>query len=388
MARVPSRYRVDPAELVSTILAVTGPEAVLHEPEFIGNERRYVEDAIATGWVSSSGAYVDRFERGIAEFVGSSFASATVNGTAALHAALLLSGVEADDEVIIPTLTFVGTANAVAYLGAVPHLADSEAATLGLDPQKLDHHLRTETEFASGACRNKRTGRRVKAVVAMHTFGHPVDLNAVAEVCSRHRLVLIEDAAESLGSYYQGQHTGTIGALGIFSFNGNKILTTGGGGMIVTNDPDLGSAAKHITTTAKVPHPWLYDHDRLGFNYRLPNLNAALGCGQLEQLSQFLTEKRALAHKYALALADVPGATFIVEPPNCKSNYWLNALLLDESAPDLSGLDPDAPTTYVRGQSPHGSFSERGSVLPSPESSEQPEVRQGVGYLTFYRLST
>ena len=323
---------LDPAALITKILSVTGSGAPLHEPEFIGNEREYVADAIDSGWVSSGGDYVTRLEQEMSEFVGSAHAASTVNGTAALHAALLLGGVERDDEVIIPTLTFVGTANAVSYLGAVPHLADSEYSTLGLDPEKLDDHLKAETEISGGACRNKRTGRRIGAVVCMHTFGHAVDLDSLTEVCARHRLVLIEDAAESLGSYYRGRHTGTVGKMGILSFNGNKVLTAGGGGMILTNDPDLGSAAKHITTTAKVAHPWRYDHDRVGFNYRLPNLNAALACAQLELLPRFLSEKRALADRYAQALANTPGVALVTEPPHAKSNYWLNALLLDEGS--------------------------------------------------------
>ena len=325
---------IDIHRLLEIIASVSGGDAALHEPEFGGREWEYVKDALDSGWVSSSGSYVDRFESDIGAFTGAKRAVATVTGTAALHIALILAGVEAGDEVIVPALTFVATATAVTYLGAIPHLADIERETLGIDPQKLDEYLQATTEPETRGRRNLETGRTISAVVGMHTFGHPVDLIALVEVCDHHNLTLVEDAAESLGSYYRDKHTGTFGKVGVLSFNGNKIITTGGGGMILTDDEELANEAKHLTTTAKVPHTWRYDHDRLGFNYRLPNLNAALGCAQLEQVPTFLSDKRALAERYAAALAVFDGVSVVVEPEGCKSNYWLNALLLDAEIAD------------------------------------------------------
>lgn len=319
------------AEAMASVLK--GP-AALHEPTFAGNEWQYVKDCLDTGWVSTAGKYVNRFEDMLAEFTGVKHAVATVNGTAALHAALKLIGVEAGDEVIVPTLTFVATANAATYLGAVPHFADSEERTLGLDPVKLSAHLDSVADAANGVCRNKNTGRRIAAVVCMHTFGHPVDLDPLVEVCDRFGLTLIEDAAESLGSTYKGRHTGNHGRLAILSFNGNKTVTTGGGGAILTNDPALAAEARHLTTTAKIPHKWEYGHDRAGFNYRLPNLNAALGCAQMEQLPKLVAQKRRLAAAYDAAFAGRNGMRFFREPAFAKSNYWLNALLLDREVAD------------------------------------------------------
>lgn len=305
-----------------------GP-AALHEPELAGNEWTYVKECLDTGWVSSAGTYVDRFEAMLADVTGAAHAVATVNGTAALHACLVLAGVKPGDEVILPALTFVATANAVAYCGATPHFADSEERTLGLDAAKLEAHLADIAEVSAGTCVNRRTGRRIAAVVCMHTFGHPVDLDPLLEVCGRHGLPLVEDAAESLGSTYKGRHTGTDGVLGVLSFNGNKIVTTGGGGAILTNDPDLAKAAKHLTTTAKEPHPWEFVHDRVGYNYRMPNVNAALGCAQLEQLPGLLARKRRLTAAYRDAFAGLDGVCFFDEPDFAHSNYWLNVLLLD-----------------------------------------------------------
>lgn len=307
-----------------------GQKVSLHEPRFEGNEWNYVKDCLDTGWVSSVGSYVDRFEELLAEYTGVKRAVAVVNGTAALHLSLKIAGVKQNDEVLIPALTFVATANAVAYCGAVPHLADSEERTLGLDPGKLALHLVEIGEVRFDGCYNKQTGRRIKAVVPMHTFGHPVDLDPLMETCQRFKLELIEDAAESLGSYYKGKHTGNWGKLSALSFNGNKTITTGGGGAILTNDEELGKLAKHLTTTAKVPHPWAFYHDMTGYNYRLPNINAALGCAQMEQLPRFLEQKRALAEEYGRAFAAVEGVRFVTEPEFGRSNYWLNALLLDE----------------------------------------------------------
>ncbi len=319
------------AEAMGRVLK--GP-AQLHEPTFAGNEWDYVKDCLDTGWVSTAGKYVDRFEGMLADFTGARHAVATVNGTSALHAALKLLGVAAGDEVILPTLTFVATANAVDYLGAVPHLADCEERTLGLDAAKLARHLDAVADADGGVVRNRDTGRRIAAVVCMHTFGHPVDLDPLVAACDRLGLPLIEDAAESIGSLYKGRHTGNHGRLSILSFNGNKTVTTGGGGAILTNDADLAKAAKHLTNTAKVPHQWEYSHDRAGFNYRLPNINAALGCAQMERLPALLEQKRRLAAAYDAAFAGLNGVRFFREPDFARSNYWLNALLLDREVAD------------------------------------------------------
>ena len=323
----------DAGLVVEALAAVVPAPAGLHEPEIAGREWEYVKECLDTGWVSSAGAYVDRFETMLADVTGVAHAVATVNGTAALHGALVLAGVEAGDEVIVPTLTFVATANAVAYLGARPHFADSEEKTLGLDAAKLADHLESITEIQGGRCVNIQTGRPIRAVICMHAFGHPVDLDALTEVCRRFGLVLIEDAAESLGSYYKGRHTGAWGRLSVLSFNGNKTVTTGGGGAILTNDADLARAARHLTTTAKLPHAWEFVHDRIGFNYRMPNVNAAIGCAQLERLDDFVARKRRLAAAYIEALADVAGLRVFTEPDFARSNYWLNLFLL---APEMA----------------------------------------------------
>jgi perosamine synthetase len=273
---------------------------------------------------------VDRFEAELCEFTGAKHAVATASGTAALHICLKLAGVESGDEVLVPALTFVATANAVAYCSAVPHFVDSSEITLGMDPARLAAYLQETTILRGHTCFNSRTGARIRAVLPMHTFGCPVDLNPLIEVAERFGLVLVEDAAESLGSYYKGRHTGCFGKLAALSFNGNKVVTTGGGGAILTNDSSLAQMAKHVTTTAKLPHPWAFVHDQVGYNYRLPNINAALGCAQLEQLPGFLKKKRQLAAKYASAFRDVAGVSLFTEPPFATSNYWLNVLLLDE----------------------------------------------------------
>lgn len=306
----------------------------LHEPEFKGQELKYTSQCIQEGWVSSVGKFVDRFESEIAEYTGVKRAVAVVNGTAALHVCLLLAGVERNDEVLIPSMTFVATANAVSYCNAVPHFVDCDEGTLGLDPGKLADYLEKIADIKSGECINVITGRRIKAVVPMHTFGHAVDIEPLIDVCERYRITLVEDAAESLGSFYRGKHTGSYGALSALSFNGNKIMTTGGGGAILTNDEKLGRLAKHITTTAKVNDRWNFIHDAIGYNYRMPNINAALGCAQLEQLDEFLEHKRSLAGKYIEAFQQVQGGYMFKEPGHCKSNYWLNAFILDEQYSD------------------------------------------------------
>lgn len=301
----------------------------LHEPFFSGNEWSYIKDCLDTNWVSSSGKYVESFEKKLAEFTGVKRAFAVVNGTAALHIALKMAGVEAGEEVLVPDLTFVATANAVTYCGAVPHFLDCEERTLGIDPKALDVYLKEVAELRGGNCVNKCTGRRIRALVAMHTFGHPTDLEPLSQVCESFHLTLIEDAAEALGSFYKNRHVGRWGKFSVLSFNGNKTITTGGGGAILTDDEALGVRAKHIATTAKLPHPWAFNHDEIGYNYRMPNLNAAMGVAQMEKLPDYLQRKRALAMRYKEAFEKVPGVRFFEEPTFAKSNYWLNAILLD-----------------------------------------------------------
>lgn len=319
---------------IQTVLPKGKESVALHEPCFSGNEWAYVKDCLDTGWVSSIGKYVDKFEHMLEDFTGVKRAIAVVNGTAALHICFKLVGVEYGDEVLVPDLTFIATANAVCYCGATPHFVDSEERTLGLDPKKLSDYLLDVSEVRKDGCFNKQTGRRIKAVVPMHTFGHPVDLDALIEVCNRFRLEFVEDAAESIGSYYKGRHTGSMGKVSALSFNGNKTITTGGGGAILTNDEELGKFAKHLTTTARVPHKWAIIHDHIGYNYRLPNINAALGCAQLEELPSLLKNKRNLAEKYRKAFEGIPGIRFFTEPDFAKSNYWLNVLLLSEKFSD------------------------------------------------------
>jgi perosamine synthetase len=315
---------------ISSVLEELNVPRTLHQPLFQGHEWEYLKDCIDTGWVSSVGSYVDRIEQMLAEYTGAKRAVAVVNGTAALFIALKMAGVEPGDEVLIPALTFVATANAVAYCGATPHFVDSEYATLGIDPAKLDHYLGDIGAVDSDGTRNRFTGARIKAVVPMHTFGHPVDLDPLMELCHRWKLEMIEDAAESLGSFYKERHTGTFGRIGILSFNGNKIVTSGGGGALLFNNEAEAKLAKHLTTTARKPHKWEFFHDMLGYNFRMPNLNAALGCAQLEKLPDFLESKRKLALRYIEAFKNVPGVKVVKDSPFTKSNYWLNALLLDE----------------------------------------------------------
>ena len=337
MARPATAGRVDPSDVVDAIRSVVGDRAALHEPEFGGNEWTYVRETIDTGWVSSSGSYVDRFEEMLAERTGVARVIATSNGTAALHLSLLLAGVRPGDEVLTPALTFVATANAVTYCGAIPHFVDATELTLGIDPGRLEAHLARVADAVGGQLVNRHTGRPIRAALPMHTFGHPVDLDPLLELCERSGIVVVEDAAESIGSTYKGRHTGSFGAIGALSFNGNKTVTTGGGGAVLINDPELGALAKHLSTQAKVPDRWEYVHDAIGFNYRMPNINAALGCAQLEQLDGFLADKRRLAGRYADAFRSVGGVSFFVEPPFAMSNYWLNAVLID--SPDLAQRD-------------------------------------------------
>lgn len=303
----------------------------LHEPCISGREWDYVKDCLDSGWVSSVGSYVDRFEAMVAETCGVERAVAIVNGTAALHLCLVLVGVGADDEVLLPALTFVATANAVRYCHALPHLCDCDEVTLGIDASKLAEHLDSIAVQEDGIARNRKTGRRIAALVPMHAFGHPADMDALNAVARDWGISVIEDAAESLGSTYRGKPAGSLGAVSAVSFNGNKIVTTGGGGAVLTNDPKIADRAKHLSTTAKVPHAWKFEHDEVGYNYRLPNINAAIGCAQLEQLPRFLVAKRNLASAYTDAFSRVNGVRIFAETDDVKSNYWLNVLLLDEA---------------------------------------------------------
>jgi aminotransferase in exopolysaccharide biosynthesis len=319
----------------------------LHEPYFGGNEKRYVLDCIESTFVSSVGKYVDRFEEMIRDFTGAKYAIATVNGTAALHIALKLAGVQQGDLVITQPLTFVATCNAITYCGAEPVFVDIDPETLGMSPDSLESWLEQnvdivdkglgglETQYSKLSqpsqpylAIHKATKRHISACVPMHTFGHPCKIDRITEICNRYHIPVVEDAAESIGSYYKGQHTGTFGKLGILSFNGNKTITTGGGGMILTNDDELGPLAKYITTTAKKPHPWKFEHDMIGYNYRLPNINAALGCAQMEMLPEILRNKRETAKNYQVFFNNLKDVTFIQEPSDSIANHWLNAILL------------------------------------------------------------
>ena len=302
----------------------------LHEPRFIGNEKKYLNDCIDSTFVSSVGKYVDMFEKQFAKKVGSKFAIATVNGTSALHISLILADVQKDDEVITQALTFIATCNAIDYIGAKPIFIDVDLNTMGLSPESLKNFLETNCVIINNQCINKTTNKIIKACVPMHTFGHPCKIDEISEICNEWNISLVEDAAESLGSYYKGQHTGTFGKLAAFSFNGNKIITSGGGGVIVTNNETLAKKAKHLTTTAKVPHPYEYVHDEIGYNYRMPNLNASLLVAQLEQLDKFIESKRDLAIKYNNFFINEDTINFIKEPENSESNYWLQAILLKD----------------------------------------------------------
>jgi len=303
----------------------------LHEPFFQGNEKKYLMDCIDTRFVSSVGKYVDKFEQMLADFTGAKHAIAVVNGTSALHIALKLAKVSFEHEVMVPSLTFVGTANAITYCNATPHFIDSNPSTLCMDVEKLDNYLNKIARVKNNECVNKITGKVIKAIIPVHVFGHPVDMDSLITLCEKHCIALIEDAAESLGSYYKGKHTGTFGMASAISFNGNKTITTGGGGAILCNDTVLAKKAKHITTTAKKDNTLHHFHDQTGFNYRMPNINAAIGCAQLEQMPEFLKKKRKLAETYKMAFRKINGVSFLWEPEHAKSNFWLNSLVLDKA---------------------------------------------------------
>ncbi|MBP1614918.1 MAG: putative aminotransferase [Bacteroidetes bacterium] len=319
------------SEIVNTIKGLFPKQdfVPLHAPCFVGNEKKYLNECIDSTFVSSVGKFVDRFENEMAAYTGAKKAVVCVNGTNAIQMALMMVGVERGDEVLTQPLTFIATCNALSYCGAYPVFIDVDRDTLGLSPVKLEEWILEHAELRDETLYNKRTGRRIKACVPMHTFGHPVHLNKLVEVCRRYHLKLVEDAAESIGSFYHGQHTGTFGEVGVLSFNGNKTITTGGGGMLLFQDEELARLCKHISTQAKVPHPWEFVHDHIGYNYRMPNINAALGCAQLETLPAFLEKKRELAAIYKNYFDSV-GMEFMSEPEGCRSNYWLNAIILKD----------------------------------------------------------
>lgn len=310
----------------------------LSVPKFIGNEKKYLDDCIDTTFVSSVGQYVDRFEKEMAAYTGAKRAVVCVSGTSALHMAMMLAGVERDDEVLTQALTFIATCNAIAYIGAHPVFLDVDRSTMGLSPDAVKEWLIKNTEIRNGQCYDKNTNRRVKACVPMHTFGHPVRIEELAAICAEWHIELVEDAAESIGSKYKGKHTGLFGKVGALSFNGNKTITTGGGGMLLFMDEELGALAKHLTTQAKVPHRWEFKHDHIGYNYRMPNINAALGCAQLEHLDEFIADKRETANAYAEFFKNVDGIEFFTEPENSFSNYWLNVVILPDHDKQLEFL--------------------------------------------------
>ena len=321
----------------------------LSVPIFIGNEKKYLNECIDTTFVSSVGKFVDRFEADMAKYTGAKRAVVCVSGTNALHMAMLLSGVKRDDEVLTQALTFIATCNALSYIGAHPVFIDVDRSTMGLSPDAMKEWLQNNAEIRKNtpineldkshdfayqedelACYNKNTGRRVKACIPMHTFGHPVRIEEIAALCKEWHIELVEDAAESIGSLYKGKHTGTFGKVGALSFNGNKTITTGGGGMMLFNDEELGAFAKHLTTQAKIPHRWEFRHDHIGYNYRMPNINAALGCAQLEHIEEYVASKRETAKAYEEFFKNVPDVDFFVEPENTRSNYWLNVVILKD----------------------------------------------------------
>jgi perosamine synthetase len=337
---IKSDAAASPAEIVAAIRSVVGPSDQpigLHEPKFTGHEWAYVKDCIDTGWVSYNGAYVAKFEQMLCDLTGAASCAAVANGTVAIEIALRVTGVKADEEVLSPSLTFVATNNAIVHVGAVPHLVDSEERTLGVDPAALGDYLKDIAELTAGGARNRLTGRRLAAILPMHVFGHPVDMDALNEVAARWRIPVIEDAAEAIGSSYKGRAGGSLAPIAAMSFNGNKIVTTGGGGAILSRDPEVGKRIRYLTTTAKQPHPWEFIHDEVAWNFRLPNINAAMGCAGLEQLDEMLAAKRRLQERYERVFATMPGVSVFREQAESRSNYWLSALLID--APDVARRD-------------------------------------------------
>lgn len=325
-------------EFIKSLYPEYKENVFLHSPIFLGNEKKYLNNCIDTTFVSSVGQYVDQFEMKMAEYTGAAKAVVCVNGTNALHMSLMLSGVEQGDEIITQSLTFIATANAISYCNAYPVFCDVDEETMGLSPIAVRRWLESHAEIRNNKCYNKNTGRKISAVVPMHTFGHPVKLSEFVTLCNEWKLALVEDAAESIGSYYNGKHTGLFGKVAALSFNGNKTITCGGGGMLLFTDKELGERAKHLTTQAKIPHRWEFKHDEIGYNYRMPNINAALGCAQLENLDKILENKRktAMAYKEFFAGSDIK---FFDEPANCKSNFWLNAVLLPSKEAQIKFLE-------------------------------------------------
>lgn len=299
-------------------------------PVFVGNEKKYLDDCIDTTFVSSVGAYVDRFEKDAAQYTGCKHAVVTASGTTALHMALMLAGVERDDEVLTQALTFIATCNALSYIGAHPVFIDVDRDTMGLSPRAVREWCAQNGDLRDGVLYNKHTGCRVRACVPMHTFDHPVHLDELVEVCHEYHIQLVEDAAESIGSLYKGRHTGTFGIVGALSFNGNKTITTGGGGMMLFENEELAKLGKHLTTQAKIPHRWEFRHDHIGYNYRMPNINAALGCSQLEHIEAYVASKRKTAAAYEQFFRDIPGIEFFTDSPETRSNYWFNVVILPD----------------------------------------------------------
>ena len=321
-------------KVISFIHKLYGTEEFvpLSVPKFMGNEKKYLEECIDTTFVSSVGKFVDRFENDMAAYTGAKKAVVCVSGTSALHMAMMLVGVERNDEVLTQALTFIATCNAISYIGAHPVFIDVDKDTMGLSPIAVKNWLAKNAEIRNGECFNKNTGRRVKACVPMHTFGHPIHIEELIQICEEYHIEVVEDAAESIGSLYKGKHTGTFGKVSAISFNGNKTITPGGGGMMLFNDGELAAKAKHLTTQAKVPHRWEFRHDHIGYNYRMPNINAALGCAQLENIDKFIESKRQVAAEYTELFKNVDGIDFFTEPENTFSNYWLNAVILKDKA--------------------------------------------------------
>ena len=361
-------------------------------PKFIGNEKKYLNECIDTTFVSSVGQFVDRFEKDMAAYTGAKRAVVCVSGTNALHMSLMLVGVKRDDEVLTQALTFIATCNALSYIGAHPVFIDVDRSSMGLSPDAMKEWLQKNAEVRKNtlineldksydfafqedelACYNKNTGRRIKACVPMHTFGHPVRIEEIAALCKEWHIELVEDAAESIGSKYKGQHTGTFGKVGAISFNGNKTITTGGGGMMLFNNEEMGAYAKHITTQAKIPHRWEFRHDHIGYNYRMPNINAALGCAQLEHLDEYIADKRATAAAYAEYFKNVDGIEFFTEPENSFSNYWLNVVIL---------LDHDKQLEFLQETNDNGVMTrpiwELMNRLPMFENSENDGLKNTI----------
>ncbi len=330
----------DYSKVIDFIKGVYGNQdfTPLAVPVFAGNEKKYLNECIDTTFVSSVGKFVDRFEEEMAKYTGTKKAVVCVSGTNALHMSLLLAGVKREDEVLTQALTFIATCNALSYIGAHPVFIDVDLSTMGLSPDAMKEWLHKNAEIRNGECWNKNTGRRIKVCVPMHTFGHPVRIEEIVGLCAEWHLELVEDAAESIGSTYNGKHTGTFGKIGAISFNGNKTITTGGGGMMLFQDEELGKLAKHLTTQAKIPHRWEFRHDHIGYNYRMPNINAALGCAQLENLDKYIASKRKIAAEYEAFFKTIPDIDFFVDSPNTCSNYWLNAIILKDKEAQIDFL--------------------------------------------------